>query len=118
MSDDAKQTDGINCGVWVIIDFPTKITKDGSHYLFDLNFMEVMLAVLSLIIRAFKLFNDFNDQHIDDLLEGDNQQLDVDRYQEISLLVNEKKSKKKIEKTNIQKLLSMSDTEYSAKGSY
>ena len=114
ISEDVKQTDGINYEVWVIIDFITKITNDDSHYLFDLDFMEVMLAIFSLVIRVFKLFNDINDFHINGVLKNDKQQLYADRYQDSALHVKGKI----IEKTNIQKLLSMSNTEYSAKGSY
>ena len=109
ISEDVKQTDGINYEVWVIIDFITKITNDDSHYLFDLDFMEVMLAIFSLVIRVFKLFNDINDFHIDGVLEDDKPQLDIEPYQGIVLLVKEKT----IKKINIQKLLSIYDTEYS-----
>ena len=72
--------------------------------------MEVRLAIFSLSIRVLKLFNDVNNLHRDGVLEYNKQQLDVQRFQETALLVKEKA----IEKTNIQKLLSMSNTEYSA----
>ena len=65
--------DGFNCGIWAIIDFICKVTNDDSHYLFDLSFMEVSLAILSLIIRVYKLFNEVNYFHIDAVLEDDKQ---------------------------------------------